>query len=72
MKGKIIETAGKTWKVLGEKEEVKISDLGKLVKEKGDVVFQALGWLAREDKIHYIARKRQTFVSLVEIGRAHV
>ena len=66
MKGKIIETAGKTWRVLGEKKEVKVTDLSKLVKEKGEVVFQALGWLAREDKINYISRKNQTFVSLIE------
>lgn len=65
MKGKIIETAGRTWQVLGEKQEVKISELSKLVKEKGEVVFQALGWLAREDKIHYISRNKQNFVSLV-------
>ncbi|MDP8266884.1 MAG: winged helix-turn-helix domain-containing protein [Candidatus Aceula meridiana] len=69
MKGKIIEAAGKTWQVLGEKEEVKVTDLAKLVKEKGEVVFQALGWLAREDKINYISRKKQDFVSLVEPER---
>ncbi|MDP8264218.1 MAG: winged helix-turn-helix domain-containing protein [Candidatus Aceula lacicola] len=66
MKGKIIETAGKTWRVLGEKKEVKVTDLSKLVKEKGEVVFQALGWLAREDKVNYISRKNQTFVSLID------
>lgn len=66
MKAKIIETVGKTWQVLGEKEQVKVTDLTKLVKEKGEIVFQALGWLAREDKIHYISRNKQNFVSLVE------
>ncbi|MDD3374150.1 MAG: winged helix-turn-helix domain-containing protein [Candidatus Omnitrophica bacterium] len=66
MKNKIIETAGKTWKILGEKKEVKVTDLAKLVKEKGEIVFQSLGWLAREDKINYISRSNQTFVSLVE------
>jgi len=69
MKGKIIETAGKTWQVLGEKEEVKVTDLAKLVKEKGEVVFQSLGWLAREDKIKYTSRNKQDFVSLVEPER---
>ncbi len=71
MKGKVIETAGKTWRILGEKEEVKISDLAKLVKEKGEVVFQALGWLAREDKIHYISRNKQDFVSLAQPEREY-
>ncbi len=30
------------------------------------LVFQALGWLAREDKIDYTVKNRRTFVSLVE------
>ena len=38
MKNKIGEVAGRVWKTLGE---------------KGDIVYQALGWLAREDKINY-------------------
>ena len=71
MKGKIIETVGRTWQVLGEKEEVKLSDLAKLVKEKEEIVFQALGWLAREDKIHYSSRNRQDFVSLVQPEREY-
>jgi hypothetical protein len=69
MKGKVIEAAGKTWQILGEKDEVKISDLAKLVKEKGEVVFQALGWLAREDKINYISRDGKDFVALVDFER---
>ena len=42
----------------------KSSDLS--LKEKDEVVFQALGWLAREDKIDYTVKNRRTFVSLVE------
>jgi hypothetical protein len=49
MKNKIGEVAGRVWKTLGE---------------KGDIVYQALGWLAREDKINYYQKERRTFVSL--------
>ena len=66
MKEKIIEAAGKTWKALGEKGQVSVSELPEIVKEKEPIVYQALGWLAREDKISYATKNKSTFVSLVE------
>ena len=66
MKEKVIEVAGKTWKILGEKGELNIAQLPKTLKEEEAIVYQALGWLAREDKINYTVRNKQTFVSLVE------
>ena len=65
MKDKIIETAGKTWKLLGQYGETSVSQLPQLINEQDYVVFQALGWLAREDKISYTTKSRKTFVSLV-------
>ena len=66
MKDKVIETAGKTWRFLGQNGEVNVGRLPKELKEKEPVVFQALGWLAREDKINYSIKNRRTFVSLVD------
>ena len=66
MKEKVIEAAGKTWRFLGQNGETNVSKLPKVLKEKEPVVFQALGWLAREDKISYSIKNRRTFVSLVE------
>ena len=66
MKEKVIQTAGKIWRTLGEKSETSITQLPKMLKEEDEVVYQALGWLAREDKVNYITRNKQTFVSLVE------
>ncbi len=65
MKEKVIEAAGKTWRFLGQNGEVNVGQLPKVLKEKDEVVFQALGWLAREDKISYTIKNRRTFVSLV-------
>lgn len=65
MKEKIIETAGKAWKVLGERGEASVSDLSKLLKEREDIINQAIGWLAREDKINCTTKKNATVVSLV-------
>jgi hypothetical protein len=64
MKDKIGEIAGKIWTILGEKQNVEISKLPKILKEKEEIVYQALGWLAREDKINYPNKEGKTFVSL--------
>ena len=66
MKEKIIEVVGKTWRFLGQNGQTNVSQLAKSLKEKDELVFQALGWLAREDKIEYTVKNRRTFVSLVE------
>lgn len=66
MKDKIGETAGKTWKFLKEKGEVNIAQLPRNLKEKSAVVYQAVGWLAREDKIEYRTKATKTFISLAE------
>jgi Mn-dependent DtxR family transcriptional regulator len=66
VKNKIGETAGKIWKVLKKKGEVNVAQLPKLLNEKSAVVYQALGWLAREDKIDYQIKAAKTFVSLAK------
>ncbi len=64
MKTKIGEMAGRVWKILGERGEVAISRLPQILKEKGEIVYQALGWLAKEDKIEFHKKEGRTFVSL--------
>jgi len=64
MKTKIGEMAGRLWKTLGEKEDVAVSRLPQILKEKGEIVYQALGWLAKEDKIVFYKKEGKTFVSL--------
>ena len=66
MKEKVIETAGKTWRYLGQHGAINVNQLPKALHEKGELVLQALGWLAREDKIDYAVKNRRTFVSLVD------
>lgn len=66
MKEKVIEMAGKTWRYLGQNGETNVKQLTKALKEKDEVILQAIGWLAREDKINYSIKNRRTFVSLVE------
>jgi hypothetical protein len=66
MKDKIGETAGKIWNILREHEEVAISRFPRMVNEKARIVHQALGWLAREDKIAYRAKGNKIYVALIE------
>jgi len=69
VKDKIGEISGIIWKVLKKKGEVNIAQLPKLVNEKSVLVYQAIGWLAREDKIKYQTKAAKTFVSLTEIEK---
>ncbi len=64
MKEVIGHTAGKIWATLSEQSPVSMSRLPKLVGEKDTVVYQALGWLAREDKVEYETKSNRTTVTL--------
>lgn len=66
MKDKIGNIAGDIWKILKEKGEVNAAQLPKLLNEKSALVYQGLGWLARENKVEYQAKEAKTFVSLAE------
>jgi len=60
------ETAGKIWEALKSEEQLAISKLPKKVNERDVVVYQALGWLARESKVMYQTKGKTTLVSLAE------
>jgi len=64
MKEIIGEMAGRVWKTLGEKGWVEISKLPQILKDKGDIVYQALGWLAREEKIIFHKKEGRAYTSL--------
>ena len=58
------ETAGLVWAILSENGSLSMAKLVKAVGEPRDVVMQALGWLAREDKISIDEEGRSRIVSL--------
>ena len=45
------ETAGKVWEFLNEKGEANMRQLRRGVKVDRDLILQAIGWLAREEKL---------------------
>jgi DNA-binding transcriptional ArsR family regulator len=58
------ETAGVVWRVLAEDGPLSMAKLVKAVGEPRDTVMQALGWLAREDKVTIEEEGRSRVVSL--------
>ena len=58
------ETAGVVWQVLTTEGPMSMAKLVKAAGEPRDTVMQALGWLAREDKISIEEEGRGRIVAL--------
>jgi hypothetical protein len=58
------ETAGKIWRLLNENGEASLSQLKRGVKADPNLIVQAIGWLAREDKLHIEKKGRSVIYSL--------
>ncbi len=55
------ETAGQVWKLLNECGPASLSSIKSCLKIKQNLILQAIGWLAREDKIR-IEEKGRTVI----------
>ena len=55
------ETAGKVWKFLKQHDEANLNQIKKNVKADPNLILQAIGWLAREDKL--IVEKGARFIT---------
>jgi hypothetical protein len=55
------ETAGKIWTFLEEKGEANLTQIKKGVKADPNLILQAIGWLAREDKLQI--EKKERFIT---------
>lgn len=58
------ETAGMVWKALSENGPLGFPQLVKAVGQPRDAVMQAVGWLAREDKVVIQEERRRRVVAL--------
>jgi hypothetical protein len=58
------EMAGVVWSTLSKNGPMTMAKLVKAVGEPRDDVMQALGWLAREDKIKIVEENRSRVISL--------
>jgi hypothetical protein len=50
--------------ILNGKEKVTIQQIPKLLNENTMLSYQAVGWLAREDKIEYHSEGKKLYISL--------
>lgn len=55
------ETAGKIWHFLDEAGEANLNQIKKGVQADPNLILQAIGWLAREDKL--VIEKKGRFVT---------
>ena len=55
------QTAGKVWSFLEEKGEANLTQIKKGVKADPNLILQAIGWLAREDKLQI--EKKERFIT---------
>lgn len=62
---KIGETAGEVWHALDSKGPIKLTQLVKEIDAPRDQVMQAIGWLAREEKLTIDEQSRSKVVSLL-------
>ncbi len=58
------ETAGKVWRLLNENGEASLSQLKRSVEADPNLILQAIGWLAREDKLRIEKNRRSVIYSL--------
>lgn len=58
------DTAGSVWRHLEENGPRTLSQLAKEVDAPRDVIMQAVGWLAREDKLSIDEERNRKIVSL--------
>ena len=58
------ETAGVIWRMLDQDGPIRITQLIKEVEAPRDMVMQAIGWLAREEKIRIDESSRSRFIEL--------
>lgn len=58
------QTAGKVWSVLGAQGRIALTTLPKMLDEEVHLVQQAVGWLAREDKVEFEKQGRALYVKL--------
>ncbi len=68
MEERIADCAARIWTLLEQTPEVNILRLSELLGERSVIAYQALGWLARDRKIHYAQKGSQVFISRIVGG----
>ncbi|MBK5720934.1 winged helix-turn-helix domain-containing protein [Dysgonomonas sp. Marseille-P4677] len=56
--------AGVIWHLLFENGELNMRNIGELTGYKDSVIFLAIGWLAREDKLKLVYKRGMAYIRL--------
>ncbi|NDV59438.1 winged helix-turn-helix domain-containing protein [Bacteroides sp. 519] len=70
MKNKIGERAGELWHLLANRGKLDLRGIGEATHYGQDVIFLALGWLLRENKIRISSVNGRMFYELEESAKA--
>lgn len=68
---KIGETSGIVWGHLSTEGPMSLTKLVKETGEKRELVLQAIGWLARENKLYFFEQGRSKLVGLIDEATNH-
>jgi len=64
MKNEVGYSAGIIWHLLSERGVLSIRKIGEMTNYNESLIFLALGWLAREDKVHFMDKSGKMYVEL--------
>jgi hypothetical protein len=65
-KSEIEKTAGEIWRTLDDKGEMPLRRLVTSIKNDTKIIYLALGWLARENKVTIYNYKKADYVCLLD------
>ena len=64
LKSEIGKTSGEIWKFLSKNGTTPLAAISQEMKLKPEITTMAVGWLAREDKVHLSREAKTTYVQL--------
>ena len=59
-----IMTLRAIWRLLSEKGELTIREIGEFTDFKEPFIYLALGWLSREDKVRFLEKNGMVYIGL--------
>lgn len=69
MMSSIRECTGRVLEEIARAERVNIPSIAAHLGERNMIVYQAIGWLAREGRIRFVQDGNQVYVSLADHGK---
>ena len=60
--------AGVIWHLLSEKGELSIREIGEMTSFREAFIYLALGWLSRENKIHFYEKTGVVYIELNQMA----